>query len=108
MRTILICLFTGMLLAMLVVTVWATLDRGMFDAGKELMEFPWFVATLTDTYFAFLAFYAWLAWRESTWPARGIWLVLVLFLGSMAIASYMLMQLYRRRGQPWDSIWQRG
>ena len=100
-------LFVVMLIVMLAITTWATQDRGMFDAGAELLKFPWFVATLVDAYFAFLTFYLWLAWRETKWSVRLVWLVLVMSLGSMAIASYMLIQLRKRRGQPIATIWQR-
>ena len=100
MRTLLGCLFSGMLVTMLVLTIHASLDRGMFDAGGELIQYPWFIATLADAYFAFLAFYVWLAWRQRSWLARIVWLVLVMCLGSMAIASYVLIELYRDRSWP--------
>jgi hypothetical protein len=107
MRGMMVALYVAMLAGMSAITLWASLDRGMLDAGGELLRFPWFVATLADAYFAFLAFYLWLAWRESTWTARLLWLVLVLTLGSIAIAGYMLIQLYKRRGEPLAAIWQR-
>jgi predicted permease len=100
MRTLLGFLFGGMLVTMLVLTVHASLDRGMIEAGRELVQHPWFIATLADAYFAFLAFYVWLAWRERSWVARIIWLLLVMCLGSMAIASYVLIELYRDRRWP--------
>ncbi len=107
MRRLLFAIFVVMFATMFAVTVWATWDRGMLEAGGELLQFPWFIATLADAYFAFLAFYLWLAWRERRWSARLLWLVLVMSLGSMAIASYMLIQLGKRRGEPIGAIWQR-
>jgi hypothetical protein len=95
-RNLLIVFFTTMLVAMVSVTVVASLDRGLFAAGAELWPDPWFRATLTDTYFAFLTVYLWMAVREKTWPRRLLWLALVLSLGTIAIAIYMLNILLRK------------
>jgi hypothetical protein len=50
---------------------------------------------LFDTYFAFLTFWLWLAWKERTWPRRLGWLVAILLLGNIAMAVYLLIQLFR-------------
>jgi Protein of unknown function (DUF1475) len=86
-------LFGGILVAMLAVTTWASLDRSVFEAGN-LLEDPWGVATLADAYFGFVTFYAWLAWRERRLAPRVLWFVLIMCLGNMAMASYMLWRLY--------------
>ena len=54
---------------------------------------PWFIATLFDTYFGFLWFWAWVAYKERTPAMRALWLVLIFALGNIAMAAYMLMQL---------------
>jgi hypothetical protein len=87
-------LFTAILVGMLAVTTWASLDRSVFEAGN-LLEDPWGVATLVDAYFGFLTFYAWLAWRERSNLARVAWFVLVMCLGNIATSSYVLWQLFR-------------
>jgi hypothetical protein len=56
---------------------------------------PWFVATLFDTYFGFLTFYLWVAYRETSWLARVLWLVGILALGNIAMSGYMLIALWR-------------
>ena len=85
-------LFTLILIGMIWVTVRASLDRSVFDAG-EVIEDPWGLATLFDAYFGFITFYAWVAYREATALARGVWFVLIMALGNIAMAVYMLLLL---------------
>lgn len=105
MRQVLIGFFCGILAAMLGITSYASLDRGIFDAGGELMAHPWFVATLADAYFAFLTFYVWVFFREASWPARLGWLVAILLLGSIAMSIYMLRELMRLKERPVRELW---
>lgn len=88
-------------------SIWATGHAGIMEAINELMANPgsgavnpWFVATLFDTYFAFLWFWLWIAYKEKSWPLRMLWLVLVCGLGNMAMAAYMLIQLARLPPNP--------
>ncbi|RMF75478.1 MAG: DUF1475 domain-containing protein [Acidobacteria bacterium] len=85
--------FGFVLVAMLVLTTVASLDRGVFVALDELWPDPWFRATLADAYFAFLTVWLWIASRERTVAAKAAWLVAVLCLGSIAIAIYMLIRV---------------
>ncbi len=94
-------LFASILVAMLAVTVTASLDQGVFEAGSELWPDPWFRATLADAYFGFITIYLWIAYKERSWPARSLWFFLVMGLGNIAIAIYLLIQLFRLR--PGDS-----
>lgn len=87
-------LFAAILLAMLAVTVSASLHQGVFEAGRALWPDPWFRATLADAYFGFITVYVWIAYRESTWIGRGVWFVLLMLLGNIAIAVYMLIRLF--------------
>lgn len=87
-------LFWGILLVMLYVTVSAGLERGVFEAGRELWPDPWFRATLADAYCGFLAFYAWVFYRERRWWSRGLWFLAIMGLGNIAMAVYALWRLY--------------
>ncbi len=87
--------FAFVLGAMLWVTSWASLDTALWDIPWQVAGHPWFVASLFDAYFGFLTFYVWLAYKEPTWAARTLWLALILALGNIAMASYMLLQLFR-------------
>jgi hypothetical protein len=88
-------LFGVILAVMLYVTVTASLERGVFAAGAELWPDPWFRATLADAYCGFLAFYAWVFYRERSWASRAAWLAAILALGSIATAVYVLVRLFR-------------
>ncbi len=88
-------LFSLILLAMLAVTIQASLERGVFEAAADLWDDPWFRATLADAYFGFIAVYLWIAYKERTWVRRVLWFVLLMALGNIAIAIYLLIQLFR-------------
>ena len=88
-------IFSGILVAMLWVTGWASLKVAMWDTPHAVVFHPWFIATMCDTYFGFLTFYCWLAYKETSAFARIIWLLAILTLGNIAMASYMLIQLFR-------------
>ena len=83
------------------VSVWATghvsispvIDDLISNPGAD--NNPWFIATLFDAYFGFLWFWAWVAYRERRWIVRIVWLALILGLGNMAMAAYVLIQIAR-------------
>jgi|CXWL01.1.fsa_nt_gi hypothetical protein len=93
MKRTLIVFWTLVLVAMVWVTTWASLDRDVLTAGGELWRDPWGRATLFDAYFAFLAVFVWIAWRERTLLRCLLWLILLLALGNIAIAVYFLVAL---------------
>ncbi len=93
--------FVLILVSMLGLTIAASLDRGVFQAGSELWPDPWFRATLADAYFGFLTVFVWVAYRERTWRSRAVWFLLFMVLGNIAIAAYALLQL--RHLRPGDS-----
>jgi predicted permease len=89
-------LATGfVLLAMLAVTTWASSEVALWKLPREILMHPWFIATLFDTYFAFLTFYVWLAYKETSNLARVLWLLAILLLGNIAMAVYLLRELFR-------------
>ena len=87
--------FIGVLIAMLCVTSWASMNVALWNTPRAVATHPWFIATLFDTYFAFLTFYAWVAYKETRNGARIAWLIAILLLGNIAMAIYMLSQLFR-------------
>lgn len=94
-KTLLIVFWWLVLAAMTWVTVVASLDRNVLVAAPEIWNDPWGRATLFDAYFAFLAVFVWIAYRErSTWRSI-LWLFLLLTLGNFAIAAYFLITLHR-------------
>ena len=45
--------------------------------------------------FGFTTFFVWVAYREQRLASKGMWLVLILLLGNIAMATYVLIQLFR-------------
>jgi len=83
------------LIAMLAVTSWASQTVALWNMPRAVATHPWFIATLFDTYFAFLSFWAWVAYKETSVIARVLWLVAILLLGNIAMSIYVLRELFR-------------
>lgn len=88
-------IFALALIAILGTTTWASLQMPFWKTPQAVVEHPWFIATLVDTYLAFFTFWLWVAYKESSNLARAVWLLLIFGLGNIAIAGYVLLQLYR-------------
>ena len=98
-------LFGGILLTMIVVTVDASLKQSLWDSWPGLKAQPWAIATLFDAYFGFLTFFVWVAYKESNAMRSAAWFVLIMCLGNMAMAAYVLIQLFRLKPEdPAESI----
>jgi len=95
MRKSLILVFTIILISMLIVTTWASLHENVILGGAKIIREPWGIATLFDTYFGFLTFYIWVAYKEPKWLFKLIWFVLIVLLGNIAMSVYVLMQIYK-------------
>ncbi len=78
---------------MIAVTAWASTHCALWAIPPEIIGHPWFIATLADTYWAFLTFYLWVYYKENHAVARIAWLVAILLLGNIAMAIYLLLQL---------------
>lgn len=89
--------FALVIVLMLLVTTWASLHENVIAALLRLGRDPWGLATLADAYFAFLTFWLWLAWKEAKWASSLGWLVAILLLGNLAMATYVLLQLRQDR-----------
>ena len=87
-------LFVAILGSMLAVTGWASTQCALSAIPREVWTHPWFIATLVDAYWGFVTFYVWAAWKERGWAARILWLVAVLALGNIAMAVYLLPELF--------------
>ena len=90
-------LFGFVILTMLAVTSWASGQCALFSIPREVFTHPWFIATLFDAYWAFITFYVWVAWKEQSPAARVLWFVAIILWGNLAMALYMLVELFRIR-----------
>ncbi len=98
-------LFATILVSMLWVTGWASLRCPLFAVPRAVIGHPWFIATLFDTYWGFLTFYIWVAYKQTAWTARVAWFLAIMLLGNIAMSSYCLRELSRKRtGTPVTEI----
>ena len=88
-------LFLTVIVSMLAITGWASSQCALFAIPREVFTHPWFIATLFDAYWAFIAFFVWVAWKEQTLAARVLWFVAIILLGNLAMATYLLIELFR-------------
>jgi hypothetical protein len=88
-------LFLVIIASMLAVTGWASARCALFAIPSEVFTHPWFIATLFDAYWAFITFYVWVAWKEQSAAARILWFVAIILWGNLAMATYMLIELFR-------------
>lgn len=88
-------LFALILISITAAATWAGFQQSLGDfARSPTFREPWVITTLLDAYFAFIAFYVWVAWKENSLAARLLWFASIILLGNMAIALYMLVQLF--------------
>lgn len=98
-------LFLVVIASMLGVTSWASLQQSLGDfARSATFRDPWVIATLFDAYWAFISFYVWIAWKEQSRAARVLWFVAVILLGNIAMAAYMLRELFAVSARAPDAL----
>lgn len=71
------------------------------EDGKELLANPWGVMSMIDLYVGFTLFSMWIFYREKQ-PIKAIlWTILMMVLGFFTACIYVLMALYKSKGN-WD------
>lgn len=88
-------IFSFILVTMLWVTTWASLELNLFTHLPTLIKDPWVIATLFDAYYGFITFYLWVCYKENSMVARLLWLIGILLLGNIAMAIYVLILLFK-------------
>ena len=81
-------------LIMLGTTFWASFQDSILNQGHLFKE-AWFLATLTDTYLAFLLFYCWVFVVTPKWYFRLIHLVGVICLGNIMMGCFIAYRAYK-------------
>ena len=95
MATILKLIFATILLSMVAITVMASIDQSISKGVTNLWPNWWFKATLADAYFGFLTVFVWVAYKELHLWRQLLWFAAFMLLGTMAIASYILLELFK-------------
>ena len=88
-------LFSIVLLSMLWVTIWASVNCTLWKTPRAVATHPWFIATMFDAYWGFITFYCWVCYKDTSWVKRIAWLLAILLLGNIAMSSYVLNKLFR-------------
>lgn len=86
------------LLAMIAVLLNGFINGSFSRDGAELMANPWGIVSIVDLYVGFVLFSLWIAFREKKIPASVIWIVLMMVFGFLTGSLYVLIALYRSKG----------
>lgn len=95
-KPLLITMFALVLVGMALVTGWASSVQPVWTWGGLTLppDNAWTIATLCDAYCGFLTFYVWVLCKERRWTRRIAWFVAIMALGNMAMAAYVLKELW--------------
>lgn len=91
-----------LILSISIVFVWViyivvdtSLQSNLFKEWNYLMSIPWMKATLWDFYANIFVLLLWVYYKESAIAAKGIWTLLFITLGSIAVTGYVILQLLK-------------
>ena len=92
--------------AWIIYTVVSTsIESNLFTEWDYLAGIPWMRATLWDFYALILVLLLWVYYKESSVVLKGIWTVLFVSLGSIAVTGYVLIQLFKLKpGQGLEKV----
>ncbi len=97
--------FTGLFLAMLSITILASIDQNIFHAVGDMWPNWWFKAALADAYIGFLIFFVWVAYKELHMVRKLIWFAALMLLGNMATCAYILLELFKlQKGDSFETL----
>jgi len=97
MKTAKIVAWLG-LLGMTAVLLNGFINGNFSQDGGELLSNPWGIVSLVDLYAGFLLFSVWIGFREKSVLAAVLWIVLMMVLGFFTGSLYVLVALYRSKG----------
>ena len=74
------------------------INGDFFKDGSELLANPWGIVSIIDLYVGFIIFSMWIAFREKRVIVAAAWIILVMVLGFFTASLYVLVALYRSKG----------
>jgi hypothetical protein len=95
MKNILIGIVSAVFVWVTYVVVDTSLQSNLFKEWDYLMGIPWMQATLWDFYANIFVLLLWVYYKESNIALKGLWTVLFITLGSIAVTGYVLIQLLK-------------
>lgn len=88
-------LFAFIAVWMAVLATWASIACPLLGIPPAVLHHPWFLATLSDAYWAFVTFFIWVAFKQTAPVAKFAWFFAIILLGNIAMATYCLRELFR-------------
>ena len=86
------------LLAMTGILIYGFTIGDFTQDGGEIIANPWGKVSLVDLYVGFILFSAWIIFREKYLLISIIWVILMMILGFFTASLYILIHLYRSKG----------
>jgi len=86
------------------VILYAIVYGDFREEGRMILSIPWGVVSLVDLYTGFFLFAGWIVYREASWWLKIIWVILLMGLGFLAGALYVLIALQKSGGR-WGKFW---
>jgi len=95
MITTLKVLFSAVFVFMTYSVITTSMQSNLFKEWHYLAGIPWMKATIYDFYCNALPIMIWVAYKETNWFSKILWIILLAGLGSIATAGYILLQLFK-------------
>ncbi len=93
MKNLFIILFSVLCIWMIYIVVDTSIQSNLFKEWNYLSSIPWMRATLWDFYANIFVLLMWVYYRETNIAVKGLWTVLFITLGSIAVTGYVLIQI---------------
>lgn len=87
------------------VVIDTSLQSNLFKEWDYLAGIPWMRATLWDFYANILVLLVWVYYKEKHIAVKGLWTILFVCLGSIAVTGYVILQLMKlKKGDGLDKV----
>lgn len=87
------------------IVVDTSVQSNLFKEWNYLLSIPWMRATLWDFYANIFVLLMWVYYRETNIVVKGLWTVLFIGLGSIAVTGYVLIQILSlKKGEGLEKI----
>ena len=94
MKNLFIILFSVLCIWMIYIVVDTSIQSNLFKEWNYLSSIPWMRATLWDFYANIFVLLMWVYYRETNIAVKGLWTVLFITLGIIAVTGYVLIQIF--------------
>ena len=94
MKNLFVILFSVVCIWMIYIVVDTSIQSNLFKEWNYLSSIPWMRATLWDFYANIFVLLIWVYYRETNIAVKGLWTVLFITLGSIAVTGYVLIQIF--------------